>query len=147
MHSGLVGSELAVPVQAENGTLKTVGGIEALEQSVKAIVLTEKGELVMHPDYGWPMRQLIAKGDSGEISEAIRQAIIDWEKRIDHSDLDVKAASPRDGVVEVIITYSIKCKNLNLTLQTVAFSQALSDSKCQPVKPAQEKTSGASRRQ
>ena len=51
----LFGSELADPFQAKNGTLKTVSGIEALEQSVKAIVLTEKGELVMRPDYGWPL--------------------------------------------------------------------------------------------
>lgn len=109
----LFGSELADPFQAKNGTLKTVSGIEALEQSVKAIVLTEKGELVMRPDYGWPMRELIAKGEPDEISKAIRQAIIDWEKRIDHSDLDVKAAPPRDGVVEVTVTYSIKAYDDN----------------------------------
>ncbi|HEY0077311.1 MAG TPA: GPW/gp25 family protein [Pyrinomonadaceae bacterium] len=104
----LFGSELAFPFQAENGTLKTVSGIEALEQSIKAIIETEKGEHVMHPDYGWPMRELIAKGNADEISKAIKQAIIDWEKRIDHSDLDVKAAPLKEGVVEVIVTYSIK---------------------------------------
>lgn len=104
----LFGSELASPFQAENGTLKTVSGIEALEQSIKAIVQTEKGERVLHPDYGWPIRELIAKGDSDEINQAIRQAIIDWEKRVDHPDLDVKAAPHRDGVVEVTVTYSIK---------------------------------------
>jgi phage baseplate assembly protein W len=104
----LFGSELAVPFQAGNGTLKTVSGIEALEQSIRAIVLTEKGELVMHPDYGWPMKELIAKGDTDEMSKVIKQAIIDWEKRIDHAGLDVKATSPKDGLVEVTITYSIK---------------------------------------
>lgn len=109
----LFGSELASPLQAENGTLKTVSGIEALEQSVEAIILTKKGERVLHPDYGWSMRELIAKGDADEIGKAIRQAIIDWEKRIDHSDLDVKATPPNDGVVEVTVTYSIRAYDDN----------------------------------
>jgi phage baseplate assembly protein W len=109
----LFGSQLTSPFQAESGTLKTVSGIEALEQRIAAIVKTEKGELVMHPDYGWPIRELIAKGDSDEINKAIRQAIIDGEKQIDHSDLDVKAASPRDGVIEVTVTYSIKIYDNN----------------------------------
>ena len=34
----------------------------------------------------------------------------------------------------------ITCKNLNLTLQTMAFGQDLSDSKGSTAKPAQEKT-------
>lgn len=104
----LFGSELAVPIQAENGTLKTVSGIEALEQGIMDIVLTEKGERVLRPDYGWAIRELIAKGDPDEISKAVKQAIIDWEKRIDHSDLEVKAAPPRGGAVEITVTYSIK---------------------------------------
>jgi phage baseplate assembly protein W len=109
----LFGSELAFPFQAENGTLKTVSGIEALEQSIKAIVETEKGELVMHPEYGWPIRELIAKGDSDEISKAVRQALIDGEKRIDHSDLDVKAAPLSNSVFEITVTYSVKVYDNN----------------------------------
>jgi phage baseplate assembly protein W len=104
----LFGSELAFPFQVENGTLKTVSGIEVLEQRIKAVVETEQGELVMHPEYGWPKRELIAKGDSDEISKAIKQAIIDGVKQIDHSDLDVKATPPSNGMVEVTVTYSIK---------------------------------------
>jgi len=104
----LFGSELAFPIQEENGTFKTVSGIDALEQSIRAIVETEKGEHVMHPEYGWPIRELMAKGDSDEISKTVRQAIMDGESRIDYSDLNVKAAPLENDVVEISVNYSVK---------------------------------------
>jgi len=113
----LFGSTLASPLQAKNGTFNTVSGIEALEQNIKALVLTKKGDHVMHPELGWPMRELIVKGDSDEISQAIRQAIIDGEKRINHSDLEVKVERPQDGVMCVVVTYSIKNDDNRKTLK------------------------------
>lgn len=112
-----LGSTLAFPLQAENGTFKTVSGIEALEQNIKALVLTKEGDHVMHPDLGWPMRELIAKGDSDEISQAIRQAIIDGENRVNHSDLEVKVERPQGGVMGVVVTYSIKNSDNRKTLK------------------------------
>lgn len=111
------GSTLSFPIQAESGTLKTVGGIEALEQNINALVLTKRGDHVMHPDLGWPMRELIAKGDPDEISQAIRQAIIDGEKRINHSDLEVKVERPQGSVIGVLVTYSIKNDDKRKTLK------------------------------
>ncbi len=111
------GSTLAFPLQVENGTFKTVSGIEAFEQNIKAVVLTQKGERVLHPDLGWPMKELIATGDPAQISQAIKQAIIDGENLINPSDLEVEVERPRDGVMEVAVTYSIKTDDSRRTLK------------------------------
>jgi phage baseplate assembly protein W len=111
------GSTLAFPLQAEGGTLKTVSGIEALEQNIKALVLTKKGDHVLRPDLGWDMRELIATGDSDQISQAIRQAIIDGENRINHSDLEVIVERPQDGLMGVAVIYSIKNEDKRRTLK------------------------------
>ena len=114
---GSIGSTLALPLQAENGTFKTASGIEALEQNIKALVLTQKGDHVMRPELGWDLRELIAKGDSDEISQDIRQAIIDGENRVKHSDLEVKVERPQGIVMGVAVTYSIKNDDNRRTLK------------------------------
>lgn len=111
------GSTLASPVRAENGTFKTVSGIEALEQNIEALVLTKKGDHVMHPELGWHMSELIAEGDYDQISKAIRQAIIDGENRINHPGLEVKVERPQGGVMGVAVTYSIGSDDSRRTLK------------------------------
>lgn len=103
----LFGSQLAFPIRAENGTFKTVTGIDLLEESIRDIVETEKGERVMRPEYGWPIRELIGTGDYDEISEAVRAAIVDGGVQIDHADLRVIAEPLGTGLVEISVTYSV----------------------------------------
>ena len=112
-----LGSTLAFPFQVENGSLKTISGIEALEQNIEALILTKKGELVMHPDLGWNMNELIGAGDSGKISQAVKQSIMNGENRINHSDLEVEVEQPRDNVMGVVVNYSIKNDTNRRTLK------------------------------
>ena len=113
-----LGSTLAFPFRAENGSLKTVSGIEALEESIEHFVHLEKGGHVMHPNLGWNKDELIATGDSDKISQAIRQSIIDGEDRINHSDLVVKVEQPQNGKMRVFVTYSIKNDDNRRTMNT-----------------------------
>lgn len=104
----LAGSQMSFPLRVENGTFKTVSGIEALEEAIIDVIETEQGERVMRPEYGWPIRDLIADGDVDEIIAAIRVALTSQNHLpIDHSRLLVKATPTDIGRFDIAVTYSV----------------------------------------
>jgi len=102
-----LGTTMATPVGSEVGKLKTVSGIEALEDHMANIVRTEKGTLPSEPGLGWRMSELIPEGDLDAIRWAIHEQLIRNEDRIDHTQLEVSAAPLVDGKMPVTVTYTL----------------------------------------
>lgn len=81
----LLGSDIFIDpntgeaVIGPNGDLLTVNGLELLEQDLRTRLLTNPGELVLHPTYGFIGASLIGSGQSDPVSmsQLLRTRVID----------------------------------------------------------------------
>lgn len=93
---------------------------ENIEHSLKVLLLTALGERMMRYDFGCEVPRLVfAPGSQrylGLLETSIRDAIRDWEPRIElesvHAEADVKDAER----VQVSIAYKIRQTNTRMNL-------------------------------
>ncbi len=87
---------------------------ESVRQSIWIILGTAKGERVMRPDFGCGIYDLVFEVNSpstaGKAAQAIRQALLLFEPRIDVLDIQVQAA--KGGAVLLIsLDYQVRATN------------------------------------
>lgn len=87
---------------------------ESVRQSIWIILGTAKGERVMRPDFGCGIYDLVFEINSastaGRVTQAIRQALLLFEPRIDVLDIQVQAAE--GGELRLIsIDYEVRATN------------------------------------
>jgi phage baseplate assembly protein W len=120
--SGFAGSGWAFPVGlAQDGSLRmTQDGDQAIRDSIWMILSTSPGERVMRPDFGCGIADHVFDvndpGTAGEISNSVRDALAEWEPRIDVLDVraDGDPADPNRLLVE--ISYQVRSSNSRLNL-------------------------------
>jgi phage baseplate assembly protein W len=108
----------------ELGTLGYVDGDENVEQSLKILLLTALGERVMRPDFGTELlQQVFAPGSTQNLQlleTAIRDAVRDWEPRIDldevHAEMDPSQSPDADVRAIVSIRYRVRQSNTQANL-------------------------------
>lgn len=87
---------------------------ESIRQSVWIILGTAKGERVMRPDFGCGIYDLVFEVNSattaGRISQAVKQALLLYEPRIDVLDVQVSAAGGGE-VMLISIDYEVRATN------------------------------------
>jgi phage baseplate assembly protein W len=94
------------------GRVALAVGAEDIEQAIRLILLTSKGERVMRPEFGCQIHELVfASNDSttaGRAAYYVEEALAMWEPRI--TVLRVEAAPDErvDGRLLVTIDYEIK---------------------------------------
>lgn len=90
-----------------------------IESSLRMLLLTEKGERVMEPDYGTSLRRLVFEPNTadlnGEIKQEIAQAISQWEPRAVLQSINV-IQDGREAQVNMIFSTTIDQNALALTL-------------------------------
>ena len=76
----------------ENGQIQLAKYEEAVRQSIFMILGTAKGERVMRPDFGCGIHDKVfapnSSGTLGQIISDVRDALIEWEPRIDILDVE-----------------------------------------------------------
>ncbi|NEO72970.1 GPW/gp25 family protein [Moorena sp. SIO3H5] len=89
---------------------------ESVRQSIVIILSTAKGERAMRPDFGCSIYDLVFEPNSpataGKVSQAIQEALLFFEPRIDV--LDVRVDSPSNQEREkmlVSIDYQVRATN------------------------------------
>ncbi|GKS69034.1 baseplate protein [Nitrosomonas sp. PY1] len=87
---------------------------DSVRQSIWTILGTAKGERVMRPDFGCGIYDLVFETNddttAGRITEAIREALLAFEPRIDVKDVQVRAEQQGE-VMLIIIDYSVRATN------------------------------------
>ncbi|MCC2868275.1 MAG: GPW/gp25 family protein [Candidatus Accumulibacter phosphatis] len=87
---------------------------ESVRQSIWIILGTAKGERVMRPDFGCGIYDLVFEINSastaGRVTQAIRQALLLFEPRIDVLDIQVQAAEAGE-VLLISIDYEVRATN------------------------------------
>ncbi len=88
---------------------------ESVRQSIWIILSTAKGERVMRPDFGCGIYDLVFEVNSattaGRVAQAVRQALLLYEPRIDVLDVQVKAEGTSGEVMLISIDYEVRATN------------------------------------
>ncbi|HKC27617.1 MAG TPA: GPW/gp25 family protein [Jatrophihabitans sp.] len=111
-----IGRGFCWPMEVDHtGSIRLAETTEDIEAAIRIILLTAPGERVMRPEFGcriWEMLfEPITPNLLGMISAAVRDALAQWEPRIDVVSVVPKAENPDNGLVSVVITYLVRTTN------------------------------------
>jgi uncharacterized protein len=102
------------------GSLAYVEGDENVEQSLRILLLTQLGERVMRPDFGTAAPRLVFAPGSlqflGLLETTVREAVRDWEPRIDLDAVRAEADPEEENRVTVSIAYRVRRTNSRFNL-------------------------------
>jgi phage baseplate assembly protein W len=121
MSSKIVGTGWRFPILPDaSGSLSYVDGDENVEQSLKILLLTHLGQRVMRPDFGTRSRSLVFAPGSlqylGLLESTIREAVRDWEPRIDLEQVQAEVDAEDETHVTVHIGYRVRQTNTRSNL-------------------------------
>jgi phage baseplate assembly protein W len=96
------------------GSLAWASAEEDVEQSVWLIVATARNEREMRPTFGCGIHDAVFAPSSpatrARLADSVRQALVDWEPRIEV--VDVEVTSPTDPTVLLVeIQYRVRATN------------------------------------
>jgi phage baseplate assembly protein W len=85
---------------------------ESIRQSIRIILETARGERVMRPDFGCGIHERVfALNDSatrGIIADEVREALLNWEPRIDVLEVETRAEGPEGQALLINIEYKVR---------------------------------------
>jgi uncharacterized protein len=85
---------------------------ESIRQSIRIILETARGERVMRPDFGCGIHERVfALNDSatrGIIEDEVREALLNWEPRIEVLDVEARAEGSEGQVLMINIEYKVR---------------------------------------
>jgi uncharacterized protein len=121
MSSKIIGTGWRFPILPDaTGGLSYVDGDQNVEQSLKILLLTALGQRVMRPDFGSQApRMVFAPGSVqylGLLENSIREAVRDWEPRIDLEEVSAEVNPLDETQVTVQIGYRIRQTNTRSNL-------------------------------
>jgi len=97
------------------GSLRFVEGDANVEQSLHILLLTQLGERLMRPTFGTAAPRLVFAPGSLQflslLASTVRDAVRDFEPRIDLESVDAEAAPGDETHVTVAIAYRIRASN------------------------------------
>ena len=109
------------PVQLDaKGQIKVSRYEDSVRQSIWMILSTAKGERVMRPDFGCDIHEKVFapnnSGTVGQIVSDVRDALIEWEPRIDVLDVDAIPDRAQPNVILIQVNYQIRTTNNSFNL-------------------------------
>ena len=116
MKNNFLGNGITFPVSVnDNGLIGYDCNEKSIENSIKIILGTTKGERVMRPDFGCDLNNLVfAPNNSRTAALAkhyIEEALHRWEHRIVLEDVGVGINPDFENRIDIKITYKIRSIN------------------------------------
>ena len=111
-----IGRGIAFPMRVDHtGSIALVGGAEDIDRAIVMVLSTAKGERLMRPEFGcaiWDqLFEPINANTLGLMAQAVRDAIGQWEPRVDLEDVITSPAEDGQGRVNISITYRVRATN------------------------------------
>lgn len=111
-----LGTGWAFPVVPDlTGRLQYAQGDELVQQSVEIILGTGQGERQMRPTFGCGIYDLVGEPNTaalrGMVREKVRDALVQWEPRIDVLDVRVESPDDQRNRLDIWIDYRIRATN------------------------------------
>jgi uncharacterized protein len=122
MDQGFLGRGWDFPVRLDQsgGIAMTVTGDDAIRLSMLTILGTARGERLMRPDFGCRIHDFVFgvrdAATAGAVAEAVREALVEWEPRIDVLDVYAVADDKDPNRLLVEINYQVRSSNSRFNL-------------------------------
>jgi len=101
-------------------SVKMVSGEEDIDESLRILMATKPMERVMQPAYGCGLKSLVfEKIDSSSLTlirDAIKQAVIFFEPRIDLEDIEIDEERAYEGILYIKLIYTVRTTNTRTNL-------------------------------
>ncbi|MDJ0653694.1 MAG: GPW/gp25 family protein [Xanthomonadales bacterium] len=119
--AGFLGRGWRFPIRPDaTGGLGYVEGDANIEQSLKLLLMTALGERVMRPGFGCEAPRLVFAPGSVQylrlLETSVREAVRDWEPRVDLEDVVAEVVPGDQNRVNVNIDYRIRSSNTRSNL-------------------------------
>lgn len=116
-----LGTGIAFPLLPDGaGGLGYVSGEDHVAQSLRLLLMTALGERVMRPGLGCKAPQLVFAPRSLQylrlLETSVREAVRDWEPRVQLEDVIAEANPLAENQVTVNIAYKIRASNARRNL-------------------------------
>jgi phage baseplate assembly protein W len=98
-----------------DGRLRLARHEEDIEQAIQLILLTARNERVMLPPFGAGVRAYVFEPNSPAthraIERAVRDALVDWEPRIDVERVEVTPGADEPALLLIHVDYTVRATN------------------------------------
>ena len=115
-----LGRGWSFPVETSDGEVDLVAGETDIEQSIRLILSTAPGERIMRPEFGCGIHSYVfAAVDRTRltlIEDEVRDALIEWEPRIEVLAVDAALADRSTGRLDVDVAYRVRRTNNEFNL-------------------------------
>jgi phage baseplate assembly protein W len=116
-----LGTGWRFPVRADSrGAIRTVDGEADIEEAIRVIIGTAKGERVMRPDFGCGIHEYafttVNTTTRTLIEESVEDALVRWEPRIEVLDVTTSTAELSAGRLLVSLDYRVRSTNAERNL-------------------------------
>src|SRR5580658_7065927 len=116
MEHDFVGAGWAFPVGVDSrGAIALARGTDELEQAMRLILMTYRGERPMRPAFGSLLRDFVFAGATWEnaaaIKDEVQAALRRWEPRVDVTDVAVSPSRDDMATLYIDIQYTVKATN------------------------------------
>jgi phage baseplate assembly protein W len=95
--------------------VRTVSEEDDIRESLAILLTTNPGERVMQPGYGCGLRAMVFESLSANrmtlMKEIIKKAVLFYEPRIELNFIDLQQEDDREGVIHVLLDYTIRRTN------------------------------------
>jgi phage baseplate assembly protein W len=106
---------LGVRLDRRWGRVEMAEGEIDVQQAIAVILGTARGERVMRPDFGCGIHELpfeaISSSLVAEIKRAVREALLQFEARIEVLQVEVETRDAMNGKLEIDVHYRIRSTN------------------------------------
>jgi phage baseplate assembly protein W len=103
------------PVKPVGGGLKYAAYEGDVEQAIQVILLTQRGERPMLPEFGGGLRRFLFEPNSPPthraIERVVRAALVDWEPRINVEGVEVTPDDVQPNLLLIHIDYVVRATN------------------------------------
>jgi len=117
MNQKFTGSGWSFPVQPtkQMGKIQMAQDEMLIEQSIRTIIMTRKGERLMRPNFGCDIHdytfETIDYTNLKQMEIVVEEALILWEPRITELDILAEEHPTQDGCVLIEINFVIRSTN------------------------------------
>lgn len=110
-----LGTGWAFPVDTTGGAVDLAGGERAVEESIRVILGTAKGERVMRPDFGCGVHEYAFETfDTSRrtlVEQEVEEALREWEPRIAVESVTASTDRLAEGRLDVEVEYRVRRTN------------------------------------
>ncbi|WP_049901569.1 GPW/gp25 family protein [Natrinema sp. J7-1] len=113
MSDEFLGTGWSFPVETDaRGSVRTSEAEDDIRESIRIILGTAKGERMMRPEFGCEIHDHVFSAATPAtlnlIESSVREALVQWEPRIDIEDIDARTDAEAPNKVLIDIEYRVR---------------------------------------